>query len=372
MPTSAAIQTTAAPESGRDTGTAAKRRPNRYISDYTDLVAKVRDAGLMKRRRGRYWMRIGVLALLFADAGLLMATVGQSWWQLGVAALLGILFTQVAFLSHDAAHRQVFDKGKHNTWLSIVAGNLVVGLSYGWWMNKHSRHHGNPNTIGKDGDISAGALVFTPEDARERTGIAAWFAARQGWFFFPLLMLAGLSLHIDAVTNLVTGKNVKHRITEFVLLVIRLVGFPVLLVTLLGPAIGLSFLAVQVIVFGVYMGSTFAPNHKGMPLIPAGTKIDYLRRQTLTSRNIRGGRIVDIAMGGLNYQIEHHLFPGMPSASLPAAARIARAYCDDLGVAYTETGLIESYGIVISYLNRVGLGQADPFECPLAGQLRTV
>lgn len=365
--------TTATDTAAADTApaTPTARKPNSYISDYTDLVATVRAAGLMERRRGRYWARIAVLALLFAGAGVLLVVVGQSWWQLGVAALFGVLFTQVAFLSHDAAHRQVFDSGKHNMWLSIIAGNFVVGLSYGWWMNKHSRHHGNPNTIGKDGDIKPGALVFTPEDAEQRTGLPAWFAARQGWFFFPLLTLAGLGLHIDAVTNLVTGKNVKHRKIEFALLAVRLIGFPVLLISLLGPAIGLSFLAVQVIVFGVYMGSSFAPNHKGMPLIPAGVKVDYLRRQTLTSRNIRGGKVVDVAMGGLNYQIEHHLFPGMPSANLPKAGKIAREYCDNLGVAYTETGLVESYAIVIRYLNRVGLGHADPFECPLAGQLRT-
>src|SRR5699024_7776756 len=129
----------------------------------------------------------------------------------------------------------------------------------------------------------------------------------------------------------------KHRWTEAALLTVRLIGFPVLLYTVLGPALGSAFLGVQVAVFGIYMGSSFAPNHKGMPQIPAGTKVDFLRRQALTSRNIRGGRLLDIAMGGLNYQIEHHLFAGMPSANLPKAQALTRAYCRRLDIGYTET-----------------------------------
>ena len=76
-----------------------------------------------------------------------------------------------------------------------------------------------------------------------------------------------------------------------------------------------AFLGVQLAVFGLYMGSTFAPNHKGMPLLPRDSKVDFLRRQVLTSRNIKGGWIMDTFMGGLNYQIEHHLFPNMAAAA---------------------------------------------------------
>ena len=77
------------------------------------------------------------------------------------------------------------------------------------------------------------------------------------------------------------------------------------------------------------MGCSFAPNHKGMPVLSAGHTLDFLRKQVLTSRNIRGGWFVDILLGGLNYQIEHHLFPSMPRPA-PAAragdrARVLRA-----------------------------------------------
>ena len=132
----------------------------------------------------------------------------------------------------------------------------------------------------------------------------------------------------------------------------------------------LAFLAVQMAVFGFCLGASFAPAHKGMPIIPEGMKLDFLRRQVMVSRNIRGNPVVDWAMGGLNYQIEHHLFPSMPRCNLRKARPYVRTHCEAQGVPYTEVGLLESYGIVVDYLNNVGLRARDPFDCPLSAQLR--
>jgi fatty acid desaturase len=120
------------------------------------------------------------------------------------------------------------------------------------------------------------------------------------------------------------------------------------------------------------MGMAFAPNHKGMPLVPADVKVDFLRRQVLMSRNVRGSRWLDTAMGGLNYQIEHHLFPSMPRPHLRAASGMIAAFCREHDVPYTQTGLWQSYGIVVRYINRVGLGERDPFACPLLEQRQAV
>lgn len=345
-------------------------RPNRQTNDFFELAERVKDAGLMERNAQTYIGRGIVLVLSFAAAAGLLVLLGQSWWQLAVAVILGILFTQVAFLSHDAAHQQVFNNGRKNEWLAYIVGDLVVGMSYSWWVHKHGKHHANPNVIGKDGDIAAGTLAFVPEDAQGRTGLAGWFVKRQGWFFFPLLAFFGYTLHARAVISVLTGKKVKRRGVEAIFLAIRLIGFPVLIIWLLGPWLGAAFLAVQIAVFGIYMGASFAPNHKGMPLIPKDADVDFMRRQILTSRNIRGGRLMDWAMGGLNYQIEHHLFARMASPNLHKVKPIVEEFCAERGISYTETGLIESYGIVINYLNRVGLGYSDPMECPITAQFR--
>jgi fatty acid desaturase len=144
----------------------------------------------------------------------------------------------------------------------------------------------------------------------------------------------------------------------------------VLIFIVMGPLMGAAFMALQIALFGIYMGGSFAPNHKGMAVVPKDMSIDFLRRQTLTSRNISGGPLVWAGMGGLNFQIEHHLFPSMPSVNLSRARPIVLAYCRERDIAYTETTLVGSYRIVIRYLRKVGLKYADPFDCPTAAMFR--
>ena len=135
----------------------------------------------------------------------------------------------------------------------------------------------------------------------------------------------------------------KYRRTELALLSVHVVGLLAIVLLVLSPVKALVFVAILQGVWGVYMGCSFAPNHKGMPTIPAGQKLDFLRKQVLTTRNVRGGLFTDFLLGGLNYQVEHHLFPNMPRANLRKAQPIVRAYCARLQVAYTETSLIGSY-----------------------------
>jgi fatty acid desaturase len=148
------------------------------------------------------------------------------------------------------------------------------------------------------------------------------------------------------------------------------VAYVAVLLLVLPPGMALAFFVVQMGVFGVCLGGAFAPNHKGMPIVPRTMKIDFLRRQVLMSRNVRGGLFVDFALGGLNYQIEHHLFPSMPRPNLKLVQPLVREYCARHGIGYTEVGLLTSYGIVVGYLNNVGLRARDPFQCPLAAELR--
>ena len=337
--------------------------------DFSDLAHAVQDSGLLKRRYGYYWTKLIALPLAFAVAVGAFIVVGDSWWQLLIAAGFAVLFTQTAFLGHDAAHRQIFRSGKWNDWTSLIIGNLFVGMSYGWWQHKHTRHHANPNKEGVDPDIDLPVISFTPSQAtKDRNRVSGWLISHQGAFFFPILFLEGLSLHASSVRRVFSRGHMERRWIEIAFITIRLVGYLVLVFVVLSPGIAFAFLGVQLGLFGFYMGIAFAPNHKGMPLVPKEMKLDFLRRQVMMSRNVKGSRFLDIAMGGLNYQIEHHLFPSMPRPHLRRAAPLVAAYCRSHDVPYTETGLFQSYGIVLRYINRVGLGESDPFACPMVAE----
>jgi fatty acid desaturase len=347
-----------------------RRRPSG--SEFTDLARRVKDAGLMRRRYGYYWTKLMLVPALFAVSIVVFIWIGDSWWQLLTAVWFAFLFTQTAFLGHDAAHRQIFRSGRWNDWASLILGGFV-GMSYGWWQHKHTRHHANPNQIDVDPDIDLPVVAFTPQQAeRHRNPLTRWLIAHQGAFFFPILLLEGISLHASSVHRVVSREPLAHRSVEIAFLAVRVIGFVALVFLVLSPGVAAAFLAVQLGLFGFYMGMSFAPNHKGMPLVPKGMKLDFLRRQVLMSRNIRGNRVLDFLMGGLNYQIEHHLFPSMPRPHLRRAAQVIERYCREHEVRYTQTSLSQSYGIVLRYINRVGLGERDPFECPLVLQRASI
>lgn len=309
-----------------------------------------------------------ILALGGAIAG--MVLLGESWWQLLIAVALGIIFTQLAFVGHEAAHRQVLISGPANDRLGRMVATLGVGMSYSWWMNKHSRHHGNPNKMGKDPDIDLGTLAFTHEDAASSRGMRSWVIRRQGWFFLPLLLLAGLDMHQVSIRSLFARRPIKGRALELTLIGVRFALYFGLVFWLLPVGMAFAFIGVQLAVFGFYMAASFAPNHVGMPIVPHDAKLDFLDKQVLTSRNVAGGWWMTVLMGGLNYQIEHHLFPNMPRPHLARARQLVREHCRVHGVRYTETSLREAWVIVIRYMNDVGLGASrSSFRCPTAGAL---
>ena len=122
---------------------------------------------------------------------------------------------------------------------------------------------------------------------------------------------------------------------------------------LLGPWQGVLFLVIHQSVAGLFMGGTFAPNHKGMPVMEKGSVPDFLRLQVLASRNVKAHPITDIVYGGLNYQIEHHLFPSMPRNHLRKAQKIVRAFCAEKSIPYYETTVIGSNVEILKYLHRM-------------------
>jgi len=337
------------------------------VSEFSALLNTVRDAGLLRRRTGFYIATFAVITVAFVGAWFAFALLQESWLILIVAAVLGIIFTQYAFLGHEAAHRQVFESGKANELSGRILADFFVGMSYSWWMHKHTRHHGNPNTDTKDPDIEPDFIVFQEKDAAPLTGVAAWFTRRQGWFFLPALLLEGINLHRLAYSTVFSRKKVDKRALSIVLLSVRNVAYLSVLFYFLPIGMAFAFLGVQLAIFGLYMGTSFAPNHIGMRILPADSKVDFLRRQVLTSRNVTGGWVMNHFMGGLNYQVEHHLFPSMPRPHLRKANEIVKEYCLARDIEYSENNYLDAQAIVLAYLNKVGLvAGSKSWSCPEA------
>jgi fatty acid desaturase len=320
-------------------------------SDFAALSRRITGAGLMRRRPVYYAARMSVVALMLIGGWAAFVLIGRSWWQLATAAFLAVAFTQAGLLGHDLAHRQVFRTRKPGDLAGRLIGNLGIGMSYGWWTDKHTRHHNNPNHDDLDPDVAPAVLIWATESAFGRRGLKGFITRHQAGLFFPLLTLLAIDLKVESVKALRNG-TVKRRRLEGLLLLTHALFYLSAVLLVLSPPQAVAFVVVNQALFGVYLGMTFAPNHKGMPH-PTGDE-DFLRKQVLTSRNVDGGWLTDAALGGLNYQIEHHLFPGMPTPNLRKAQPIVRAFCAEVGVSYEQTGLFASYRQALRYLHHVG------------------
>jgi fatty acid desaturase len=322
-------------------------------SAYAELSRQIKQAGLLDRRPGYYAGLITFTGALCAVGVVAFLLVGDSWWQLVVAAYFAVVSTQLGFLGHDAGHRQIFSSARANHLLGTVIANLGVGFSYGWWVDKHNRHHAHPNDEDKDPDVGAGALVFTTGQFQASGPVARALYRYQAWTFFPLLLLEALNLRVASVRYLIADRA-RPRAREGMLISVHILGYLTMVFLILSPVKALVFIAIHQALFGLYLGCSFAPNHKGMPTLSAADAADYLRRQVLTSRNVRGHWLTDLTLGALNYQIEHHLFPSMPRCNLRHAQHMVRDFCDAHGVSYLETRLIPSYAQALRHLNAVG------------------
>ncbi|MFC0106220.1 fatty acid desaturase family protein [Kibdelosporangium aridum] len=321
-------------------------------SDFADLARQIKQAGLLQRRIGYYAARIGANVVLLAAGAVAFVILGDTWWQLLTAAYVAIVLTQFAFIGHDAGHHQILRTRRGNAIIGYAHG-AFTGISYGWWIGKHTRHHANPNQEDADPDIDIPALAFSEEQAVAKQGFLRWIAKYQALLFLPLLMTQAIMLKAAGIEALMR-KQVKAAAVEAALLVGHLAVYTTAVFLVLSPAQAVLFILVHHAVMGVYLGLSFAPNHKGMPILPAGQKVDFLRRQVLTSRNITGGRWVDFLLGGLNYQIEHHLFPNMPRPNLRRAQPLVQAFCHQRAVSYTQCTITASYAWVLRHLHTVG------------------
>ena len=324
-----------------------EQKPNEY-SQLKDFVTR---AGLLEKNPGYYMARLAInLGMLGLSVGILVL-VNNAWIQVLNAAFLAFVMVQLCFLGHDLGHQQVFRSSRNNDRLGLFV-SFLVGINRTWWVEKHNEHHGNPNDLDMDPDINLPFIAFSEGQALGMNGIPRLIARHQAYLFYPLVCFEGFVLKISGI-QYVFGHRLKFPVAEPVLMAGHIAVYLGLVFLSLPVWQALTFIAVNQLLMGLYIGSTFAPNHKGMLVLDDKTPLDFLRRQVLTSRNVKSGRLNDYLYGGLNYQIEHHLFPNMPRNRLKEAQEIVMPFCQGHSISYYETGVVRSHVEILQYLHQV-------------------
>jgi len=320
-------------------------------SAYRELREQIVAAGILDRSY-TYYLFLAIFAFLGYFFCLYELYILKNPAQLIGMSLLFVIFSiQIGGLLHDASHRAITKTAKMNDILGFFFGSFIV-ISFGNWLIRHNAHHANPNGE-EDPDVDIPVLSFTREKYLSRRGLQKFLVKYQAYLFYPILSLGTIAQRIGDLRFLLDQKFSKQYRRETI---IFLVGFfiwfilPFFLFDL--PKALLIFFVVN-FASGFYMSNIFAPNHKGMPQIKKGTKISFMERQIMTARNIHPSFLTDFLYIGLNYQIEHHLFPNCPRNKLHKITPYLLKFCKKLKLEYSSVSIIESNKIILGELKEI-------------------
>ncbi len=315
-------------------------------ADYVALRREVRAAGLLEPARGYYLLRAGsCLAMLGGAVALAVLLPPAPAWVVLSGAVLAFCVVQVALVGHDAGHQAVFRSSRRNRALGLLCWSLIAGVAFWYWNDRHNAHHGNTNDPANDPDIRGGALLaFTEEEARGRSGWGLVALRHQGLLIVLAAGLLAFWFRLEGLLHVLRELRGGRRSTEVGLLGANTLTWALAMVAWGWKGAGL-FLVSQVCA-SVYLAALIAPNHKGMPVWARGAPVSFVERQVLGSRNVTSHPVWDYLFGGLNYQIEHHLFPTMPRVNLRRCRAIVRPFCALRGLEYTEVGPLTSYRMI--------------------------
>ncbi|MGE0868157.1 MAG: fatty acid desaturase [Kofleriaceae bacterium] len=299
------------------------------------LRAELRAAGSFEHCELRSWLKL---------AGLLLATgaclVGISYggWIAAIALIpiAAVFCTAAAMMGHEGSHRSFSGSPARNALLVYLAFPLFSGLGALYWREKHDRlHHGHPNVEGVDPDIKPFPFVSSRGD-HDRCGRAEqWFQRNfQGWAFWPMSTMMALGMRRSSIVYLWRYPR-NHGFTsgwwiELGCMIVHYGAWIVVPSIIWGPLVGFTVYSSIWALVGVFLALVFAPAHIGLPVM-SEQHHDWLH-QLETTRNLGLPRVVSFFFIGLDYQVEHHLFPKIPHQRLPRAAAITAAWCERHGI----------------------------------------
>jgi fatty acid desaturase len=271
--------------------------------------------------------------------GSLFAIAYGPWWMITIAVFTGAIFgTSTAMLGHEGSHRSFSKSPTRNSLLMYLTFPFFCGLSALYWREKHDRlHHGNPNVHGADPDIRPWPFVSCREEHLRCNRVHRWFHRNfQGWAFWPMTPLMAAGMRRISIQYLVAYPR-RHGIDrswviDVSLMLIHYAMWLLIPSLIWGPLVAFFVYTAIWAVAGVLLVLIFAPAHIGLPVV-TDAHHDWIH-QLETTRNLELPRAVSWFFIGLDYQVEHHLFPKIPHQHLPRAAAITAAWCHARGLPY--------------------------------------
>jgi len=301
---------------------------------FDELKAEVRRAGLLERVPVRGSVEMIAIILSLGVAFVML----PHWHPLLLALFLTVVLTRAVFVSHDILHLQYFKNKKLSFWLSYPFSALILSNSSSWWDHKHNvNHHTWCNVVEKDEDIRALDGAFTPHHRgnspfiRKYKYLLFWGAM---FFMYPAFIAQSYKFVL------------KRR--HYGELALMLMHWPLIWGTIfytLPFGSALTLFVSLYLLLSAWLAFGFITNHLGCEVfdLEQSRDMSWMEIQMRGSRSLRGGRFVHWFYGGLNTQIEHHLFPRAPRFNLLRVQQMTREFARKHGIDYFETTPMEAY-----------------------------
>jgi fatty acid desaturase len=332
------------------------------VPELRELRAELRSSGVFDHCEARSWLKL--TAFLVGVAGCLAAMAVFGAWAAPIAIpVAAVLSTSTAMLGHEGSHRSFSASPVRNHLLVYLTFPLFSGLGSLYWRNKHDRlHHARPNVEGEDPDIKPFPFVSSRGD-HERCGRGQrWFQRNfQRWAFWPMSLLMALGMRRASIAYLVRYPR-EHGFTlawalETACMLAHYTGWLVIPSLIWGPLITFAVYAAMWGLVGVMLALVFAPAHIGLPIVVAPHH-DW-QHQLETTRNLELPRVISIFFIGLDYQIEHHLFPKVPHQRLAAAAAITARWCKRNRLPYQSVPYLHALASSASFIRDAWSREAE-------------
>jgi linoleoyl-CoA desaturase len=300
--------------------------------------------------------------LTLALAGLAGWWLLESWWLSGAALLISTLgMGGIATSAHTAAHGAAFPGRRANAFFASFGYPFMLMVSVDYWRHKHNRvHHPNPNVVGIDDDCDLMPFFAMSEAEIVPVGRVRRFYHQnvQGWIFPLALALNGFNVQrvgwMHLLKRLADPKI--RRPADWVDLAVLGAHVGVWIVlpcVLLSPAEGLLLYFMRIGLIGHFMFCAFAPAHfpaEADLVETAAADHDFFMRQMQGTVDFSTGPIGRLACNGVEFQIEHHLFPNICHVYYPRIAPFVREFCERNGYPYRcfswGAGILKSYAAI--------------------------
>lgn len=342
-----------------------EKQETEFVKDARKLRALFKEQGLFKSNKLYYAFKcLSNISILATSITILTLNPGNTLAVFVAGLFLALFWQQCGWLSHDFLHHQVFENRVLGNAVGFIFGNLAQGFSVDWWKNKHNTHHAVPNVHGGDPDIDTLPFLAWSEHALEgfndpqvQATLPKFMIDHQLFFYTPLLTFARFSWALQSALHVKNGKNVPNFAAEAIFLSLHWIGYLAVLSLLChGIFHKLLFLFTSQLACGVLLASVFSLNHNGMPIFSKeeARSIDFYSRQILTGRAVSPSLFTTWFTGGLNYQIEHHLFPMLPRHNFHKIQPLVESLCKKHHVTYHRTGFFTGTVEVFKRLSAIG------------------